>query len=210
MRSLVFAGLGVAAVAADDTCTALVLAGGANCGAWQAGVLWGLMHYGDPADFEYDVVTGISAGAINSSAMVSFKKGEEKEASEFISDEWKGLNKASLLRSWPFGWFSGLFKGGLYDATPLEETLKSILSKRPAVFEKDVSIGAVDANFGTFVSFTILGLKQGFAFNAGHLSGISFLHARTLLVITTLQRILNFVLRCAKAPRFLTTQVQVL
>ena len=35
----------------DGTCLALVMGGGANNGAWQAGLLYGLMHYGDSEDF---------------------------------------------------------------------------------------------------------------------------------------------------------------
>lgn len=50
---------------AAKSCTGLALSGGGSNGAWEMGVLWGFMHYGDPADFKYDVVTGISAGSIN-------------------------------------------------------------------------------------------------------------------------------------------------
>lgn len=59
------------------TCNALVLSGGANNGAWEAGVLWGLVNYGDPADFQWDVVTGVSAGAINTGLIVMYPPGEE-------------------------------------------------------------------------------------------------------------------------------------
>ena len=51
-------------------CKALVLSGGSNNGAWEIGVLWGLVHYGDPTDFYWDVVSGISAGAINAAGIV--------------------------------------------------------------------------------------------------------------------------------------------
>ena len=30
-----------------ESCTALVLSGGGSNGAWEAGVIWGLMNYGD-------------------------------------------------------------------------------------------------------------------------------------------------------------------
>lgn len=56
----------------DGTCTALVLSGGATEGAWEAGILWGLMNYGDPSNFEYDVISGISAGAINAAGLAGF------------------------------------------------------------------------------------------------------------------------------------------
>ena len=38
----------------DGKCYALVLSGGGTNGAWEAGVIWGLMNYGDPTNFEYD------------------------------------------------------------------------------------------------------------------------------------------------------------
>ena len=55
----------VAYAASDKKCTAVALSGGGSNGAWEMGVLWGFLHYGNPDDFRYDVVTGISAGSIN-------------------------------------------------------------------------------------------------------------------------------------------------
>ena len=49
----------------DGKCRALALSGGGTNGAWEAGVIWGLTHYGQKEDFYYDVNTGISAGSIN-------------------------------------------------------------------------------------------------------------------------------------------------
>lgn len=72
---LAFALAGVEA--REGTCNALVLSGGANNGAWEAGVLWGLVNYGDPADYPWQKVTGVSAGAINTGAIVMFPPGEE-------------------------------------------------------------------------------------------------------------------------------------
>ena len=36
---------------AHKSCHALVLSGGGSNGAWEAGVIWGLVHYGDPDDY---------------------------------------------------------------------------------------------------------------------------------------------------------------
>ena len=58
--------------AESDVCRALVLSGGATNGAWEAGILWGLANYGDPTDYHYDVVTGISAGAINAAGLAGW------------------------------------------------------------------------------------------------------------------------------------------
>ena len=78
--------LAIMAAAADaavsneqkDHCRALVLSGGGSNGAWEAGVLWGFLNYGNPEDFEYDVVSGISAGSINAVAMAGTPVGTEK------------------------------------------------------------------------------------------------------------------------------------
>jgi predicted acylesterase/phospholipase RssA len=56
-----------------DHCHALALGGGGNNGAWEAGVIWGLMNYGNPKDYEWDVLTGISVGSINSSYLSAWE-----------------------------------------------------------------------------------------------------------------------------------------
>ena len=66
----------------------MALSGGGANGAWQAGVLWGFLHYGNPLDFQYDVLTGISVGSINSVALMVHEKGDELLASEVLSDMW--------------------------------------------------------------------------------------------------------------------------
>ena len=79
MKAIVLAAvLALFSEAAEDVCRALVLSGGGANGSWEAGVLWGLTHYGDPADFAYDWISGISAGAINTACLSGWAKGEEK------------------------------------------------------------------------------------------------------------------------------------
>ena len=59
----------------DKYCRTLALSGGGSNGAWEMGVLWGLTHYGTPSDFTWDVVTGISAGSINTVIFTGFEVG---------------------------------------------------------------------------------------------------------------------------------------
>ena len=61
----------------DGKCRALVLSGGSNNGAWEVGVLWGLVNYGNSTDFTWDVVSGISAGAINTAGIATWASGTE-------------------------------------------------------------------------------------------------------------------------------------
>ena len=65
----------MATAASQDTCRALILSGGGNNGSWETGVLWGLLNYGNPSDYTWDVVTGVSAGSINSSALAGWPVG---------------------------------------------------------------------------------------------------------------------------------------
>ena len=64
----------------DGFCRALILSGGANNGAWEAGVLWGLANYGKEEDYYYDVVSGVSTGAINAAGLGAFSPNDVKKA----------------------------------------------------------------------------------------------------------------------------------
>ncbi len=53
----------------NQRCKALALSGGANKGAYESGLLYGFSHSDKAADYEYEVITGVSAGAINAGAI---------------------------------------------------------------------------------------------------------------------------------------------
>lgn len=67
-------------------CNALVLSGGSNNGAWEVGVMWGLTTYGNAEDYYWDVVSGISAGAINTTGTAGWKPEEVVEMNQYLSD----------------------------------------------------------------------------------------------------------------------------
>ena len=70
----------------------MVLSGGGTNGAWEAGVIYGLLHNGNPEDYEWDVVSGVSAGSINAALLSAWEKGDELMASEHIVDKWVSLD----------------------------------------------------------------------------------------------------------------------
>jgi len=74
-----------------DTCHALALSGGANRGSYEAGVIYGMSHILKSSDLSYDVVTGVSAGALNAGAISLFPIGQEKEMSEWLVNLWQHL-----------------------------------------------------------------------------------------------------------------------
>lgn len=55
----------------------------------MAGVFWGLVNYGDPREFEYDVVAGVSIGSINASGLAMFEVGDEVSAADYIYGTWE-------------------------------------------------------------------------------------------------------------------------
>ena len=54
------------------------MSGGGSKGSYEAGVLYGMiMNDPDKSKYEYDVVTGVSAGSINAFGMSLFQPGDE-------------------------------------------------------------------------------------------------------------------------------------
>ena len=84
------------AAASDDVCRALVLSGGGNNGSWEVGVLYGLVNNGTASDYAYDVVTGVSAGSINTIATAAWEVGNEKAMVDWLSDLWKNLKTSDV------------------------------------------------------------------------------------------------------------------
>ncbi len=50
--------------------------------------MWGLTAFGNPTDYFWDVVSGISAGAINTAGTAGWLPSEVIEMNQFISDTW--------------------------------------------------------------------------------------------------------------------------
>jgi len=68
------------------------MSGGGAKGAYEAGVLYGLYNnIPDKKTMAYDVVTGVSAGSINTAAVILFEKGDEQNMINFLSDTWASI-----------------------------------------------------------------------------------------------------------------------
>ena len=88
LQLLLSAGIIGTATAQETICRALVMSGGANKGAYEAGVLWGLSHMLNNSDAHYDVVSGVSAGALNAAAISMFPPHEAIRMSDGLVDFW--------------------------------------------------------------------------------------------------------------------------
>ena len=131
----------------SDTCNALVLSGGGSNGAWESGVLWGLINYGDPEMFKWDLVSGVSIGSITASALSVFPPGEEKAATDAIYEIWTNLTNSDVYKQWPAGWVAGLYKISLLDDSPGFEFVKNLAAPYSG-FARHVSLSTVDIETG--------------------------------------------------------------
>ena len=146
------AGLGYGADA--DRCLALSMSGGGALGAYEAGGVYVIYQaVKDKSGLEYDVVTGVSAGAINSGAVSLFEKGKEGEMVEFLSNQWQTLTNGDVYKDWSGGLVNGvLFHSGVYDNSPLQSYLDRIFKEKGGPKRKMV-VSAVDVNSGSYVLF---------------------------------------------------------
>ena len=65
-------------------CRALVLEGGGDKGAYQAGAIRGLFESLPRNESAYDVISGVSIGAINGVSYALHRPGDEDEATNFL------------------------------------------------------------------------------------------------------------------------------
>ena len=142
--------------AGDKKCRALALSGGANHGAWEAGVMWGLLHYGNPEDYSWDVVTGVSAGAINTAAISTFAPEDTLNMTEYLSGAWAGIHSNDeIWLNWPEGPAKALFnKGGILDNSPATGFIKKTMDGSGSTeFKRTFTVAAANVETGEYTPF---------------------------------------------------------
>ena len=139
--------------AAGATCRALSLEGGGSKGAYQAGALLTLTSQLPGEDIQWNVVTGISTGALNSGGVSMFPMGQEPQMAQFLKSVWLNLNGSkSVFEDWnvlgiPYAVIS---EPSLYTTQPLRETLTKLFVQG---IHRNVTIGATNLNTGLFGNF---------------------------------------------------------
>jgi len=105
---------------------ALILAGGAAKNAYQIGILQYLLGN---LEVKYDLIIGVSSGAILGSFLGQFKHGEEKIAVAELTKLWKGISTKDVCKSWrPLGRIQALWKHGLFDNSNIFKIIKNNVS----------------------------------------------------------------------------------
>jgi NTE family protein len=63
--------------------------GGGTKGAYEAGVLKAMAELLEPIDIAYDVLAGVSIGAMNAAYLATFERGEEAEGIKALLHLWE-------------------------------------------------------------------------------------------------------------------------
>ena len=131
---------------------ALVHSGGASKGAFAAGIIQYLL---EDLQISYDIYTGTSVGAINIGILSMFKTGEEKEASQLLTNWWLKLDNSKIYKPWPFwGRMAAAWHKSFYDSSPLQEMVrKNISLDRIRASGKKVAVGALNLHTGKYTVF---------------------------------------------------------
>lgn len=147
----------------------MVLEGGGDKGAYQAGVIRGMYEVlGDEA--KYDVLSGVSAGAVNSIAYSFFDIGKEEEATNYLIEFWRGMTPEDTYQEWPYSYLEGLFwRAGLVNDTVFLSYLEKKIPWKDKITRK-VVVGATDAKTGDFIRFTEKLNPRELVFKAGRAS----------------------------------------
>ena len=125
----------------------LVLSGGGVKGAYQVGALKKWMAE-DGRD--YDLVAGISVGALNAAILCQTPAGDPKASWDILDSTWGRVNNTRIKKSWkPFGVLESLWKQSVYNSEPLQEWVRSgVDSKKIQASGRKLRVVAVSLNTG--------------------------------------------------------------
>ena len=130
---------------------ALVLSGGGSKGAFQVGVLQYLL--GELAT-SYDIFTGISVGALNSSFLAQYKTGEEEASYEDLKAIWDTVDNSAIYKT-RYNVLpdilsmalSAISSKSLYDSSPLQSLVEdNLIASKIHTSGKILRVGAVSIN----------------------------------------------------------------
>ena len=142
----------VLATAPEKRCKVLSVSGGGSKGAYEVGVMQGVV---ENLNDEYDVFTGVSVGSINAFGFGIFDYGQQTELVEFMIDQWKGLTNDQIYQVWskldPVYGIAN--EAGFFDNSPLLDYLERMIKGKKV--HKRVIVSGNDANSGSYVQLPL-------------------------------------------------------
>lgn len=130
-------------------CRALTMSGGGDKGPYQAAVFSELVNLLPLEEVTYDVLVGVSAGALNSLSLTPFEPHQAREAADFAMALWSTIPQAQAWQFWPGGIFAGIFEEkGVLDITPGMDFVAYHFQNRTV--NRKVTFTSTDANTGAY------------------------------------------------------------
>jgi NTE family protein len=99
---------------------ALVLSGGGARGAYQLGVLKKVLK---DEQRKYDILCGVSVGAINAAGLAQFPVGDEEAAWVWLNELWQQINPERIYKEWPLWPVSVVTHNAVYDSEPMRDLI---------------------------------------------------------------------------------------
>ena len=131
------------------TCDVLALSGGGSFGAVEMGVLDSVVKDGR-APYHYDIITGISAGGLNTGVLSYYK--DVRTALPEILNIYSNIKTSNVYTRDILGI---LDNWSIYNTKPLEETLTSILQQQKSIMDGPlILIGSTNTNTSALDVFT--------------------------------------------------------
>lgn len=132
---------------------ALVMSGGGVKGAHTVGALRYLIN---DLNKQYDIICGVSVGALNAGCLSMYKKQYEKQGFEYLFNFWQNLTVDKIYKRWfPFGKLHALWKQSVYNSQPLIDLIhNNIKLDKIRESEKNVAVGAISLTTGHYKLFT--------------------------------------------------------
>lgn len=129
--------------------------GGGDKGSYEVGALKAFLEFMPKKEIKYDVVTGVSVGAINAVAMALHKKGDEAKCINWMEQLWLNMRADNIYSQWPYGYPEGLlYREGLFDNSNGVRFFTEILKEFPdKKFHRKIEWNAVDINSAEIVRF---------------------------------------------------------
>lgn len=100
----------------DSKCRGLSFQGGGDRASFEVGALTAIVEHMKPEETTYDVIEGVSAGAINTCLLAKWPKGTETEALKYMKQVWMDNPVKTLWKHWPIPVLGGLFNKSWLDS----------------------------------------------------------------------------------------------
>jgi len=121
-------------------------------GAFQAGVLKFLLGVKEE---RYDIITGVSVGALNGAFVSQFHKNDAYIAAKELENFWLSINNDSIYENWCIPYVSAIWKSSIYNSAPLQKLIrKNIHLTLINNCNREVIVGAVNLTNGNYRTFS--------------------------------------------------------